>query len=374
MFHLLHRLADLDGPAFLRAFRIFQYPEFRALLAAVTAFFLAVVFGRRFIRFLVRRDVLERTDKGDSQELDNLHRHKSRTPTMGGVILLVAVLASTLLWARLDSRPVLLLLFISIGFGAIGFIDDFVKWRSLRKGLTARTKFLLQALLALVIGFVLWQQPLDVWINVPANEPGTTLFFPFLKSAGVPLGVGYIVLVVLVTTGTSNAVNLTDGLDGLAIGCSILVGVTFVTVAFLAGHTSTSALLRIPHVVGSLEVAVFTAALVGAGLGFLWFNCHPAQIFMGDTGSLALGGSLGLVAILCKQEVLLFVVGGVLVAEAMSVILQVASFKMTGKRIFRCAPLHHHFEFKGWTETKVTVRFWIVAAVLAVFSLVVLRL
>jgi phospho-N-acetylmuramoyl-pentapeptide-transferase len=200
------------------------------------------------------------------------------------------------------------------------------------------------------------------------------LYFPFVKGLYLPLGPLYVLLVVLVTTGASNAVNLTDGLDGLATGCSLLVGVAFVGVAFLAGHGEASSFLQVPHVEGAQEVAVFSAALVGAGLGFLWFNCHPAQIFMGDTGALALGGALGLTAVLCKQEILLCLVGGVLVAEAGSVILQVLSFKLRRKRIFLIAPLHHHYQFKGWPETKVTVRFWIAGALLALCSLVTLKL
>jgi phospho-N-acetylmuramoyl-pentapeptide-transferase len=357
-----------------------RHAEFRALLAAITAFLIAVGFGRWFIRFLKRREVLERTEKGDSAELRVLHGHKSKTPTMGGVILLFAVLVSTLMWTEPGNRLVLLVLGLMLAFGCVGFVDDMIKLRSSRKGLTAKTKFLWQVILAGIVGMMLYFDPLNVQYPfgsesaVASENPGTTLFFPFFENVYVPLGVLYVVLVVLVTTGASNAVNLTDGLDGLAIGCSILVGVTFVTVALLAGHAQSSLLLGIPHVVGSLEVAVFTAALVGAGLGFLWFNCHPAQIFMGDTGALALGGSLGLIAVLCKQEILLVFAGGVLVAEAMSVILQVTSFKLTGKRIFRCAPLHHHFEFKGWAETKVTVRFWIAAAVLSFGSLLALRL
>jgi len=356
-----------------------RHAEIRALLAAITAFLVAVVFGRWFIRYLRRRQILERTEKGDSNELRVLHEHKGKTPTMGGVILLFAVLVSTLLWTEPGNRLVLLVLGLTIAFGFLGFVDDLIKLSSSRKGMSARTKFIWQVAIAGVVGVALYFDPLSVEYSpigasaASAGNHGTMLFLPVFENAYVPLGVFYVGLVVLVTTGASNAVNLTDGLDGLAIGCSILVGVTFVAVGLLAGHAHSSSLLGIPHVVGSLEVAVFTAALVGAGLGFLWFNCHPAQIFMGDTGALAIGGSLGLTAILCKQEILLFFAGGVLVAEAMSVILQVTSYKLTGKRIFRCAPLHHHFEFGGWAETKVTVRFWIVAAVLSLGSLLVLR-
>ena len=366
MLYSLHELAD--WLAFLR------HAEFRALFAAATAFLIAIAFGRWFIGFLANRHVLERTEKGDSAELKALHEHKRKTPTMGGVIVLLAVLASTLLWARLDNRLVFVVLGLTLAFGALGFVDDYVKLRTSRKGISARTKFLWQALLSGAVGVLLYNDPLEVEMPLVGANGGTALFLPFVDHVWVPLGVAWIALVVIVTTGASNAVNLTDGLDGLAIGCSILVAVTFVAVALLAGHASSSAILGIPHVVGSLEVAVFAAAMAGAGLGFLWFNCHPAQIFMGDTGALALGGALGLVAIVCKQEILLFLAGGVLVAEALSVMLQVTSFKLTGKRIFLCAPLHHHFEFKGWAETKVTVRFWIATAVLSFGTLLALRL
>lgn len=358
----------------LPALSILERPEFRALFAAVFAFLFAVIFGRWFIRFLLRRQVLERTEKGDSEELKLLHGHKAKTPTMGGVILLVAVTVSSLIWAKTDNYVIYLLLGVMLALGVVGLVDDLVKLRSQRKGISAKVKLTWQLIIGLVAGIVLYNFPLAVEYPHFSGDAATTVFLPFFESVHFPLGIGYIALVVLITTGASNAVNLTDGLDGLAIGCSILVGVTFVTIGFLSGYDHTSFALSIPHVAGGTEVAVFTAAIVGAGLGFLWFNCHPAQIFMGDTGALALGGTLGLVAIVCKQEVLFLVAAGVLIAEGFSVVLQVLSFKLTGKRIFRCAPLHHHFEFKGWAETKVTVRFWLVAAALSLGSLLALRI
>ena len=368
MFYSLHHLSE-----FFAGFRLFQYPEFRAALAAISSFATAVLFGRWFISFLRRRKFYEKTEKGDSKRLDVLHSHKGSTPTMGGVILLVSILLSTALWADPGSRLVRLLCVSTLAFGALGFADDLIKLRSARKGVSARTKLAGQLLLGGLIGLYLYFHPVEVSYPYGGDEPATTLFFPFFKSWYVPLGLFYVLLVALVMTGTSNAVNLTDGLDGLAVGCSVLVGVTLLTLSFLAGHADTSAFLKIPHVVGSGEVGVFAASMVGAGMGFLWFNCHPAQIFMGDTGSLALGGALGLIAVLCKQEILLILVGGVLVAEVLSVFLQVLSFKLRRKRIFLIAPLHHHFQFLGWAETKVTVRFWIAAAIFALVSLVTLK-
>ncbi len=369
MFYYLHELGDQ-----IFGFSVFRYAEFRAPMAAVFAFFVAVLFGRWFIFFQRRHAAFERTEKGDSERLTTLHRHKGTTPTMGGVILLLAVVVSTLLWAQPGNRLVHLLLVFTLACGMLGFIDDLIKLKSRRKGLEARTKLFCQILLAGGAGWYLYAFPIDVEYAFGSGELGTTLFFPFFKHWYVPLGIFYVGLVVVVTTGTSNAVNLTDGLDGLAVGCSILVGVTLVLLSFLAGYEHASSFLEIPHVVGSVEVAVFGAAIVGGGLGFLWFNCHPAQIFMGDTGALALGGALGLMAVICKQEILLILVGGVLVVEVVSVVLQVLSFKLRGKRVFLIAPLHHHFQFKGWNETKVTVRFWIAAAIFALVSLLTLKI
>ena len=366
MLYYLHELIRFFSPL-----RIFQYPEFRAVMAALTAFLISIFFGRWFIRFQRERRNLERTEKGDSPRLAEIHHSKRDTPTMGGIILLAALLASTLLWARLDLAFTWLLAGFAFALGAVGFADDWIKLTHPRKkGLSASAKLGLQVLIGAAVGLFLYLSPL-----MPDDPQGSTaIFFPFLKQVSIPLGVLFVLLVVLVTVGSSNAVNLTDGLDGLAIGCAVMVGVTFSVIGFPVGYKEFSSYFLIAHVPYAQETSVFAAALVGAGLGFLWFNCHPAQIFMGDTGALPLGGCLGLLAVITKQELLLFVVGGVFVAEALSVILQVASFTLRGKRIFLIAPLHHHYQFKGWAETKVTVRFWIISAILSLFSLVTLKI
>ena len=371
MLYSLHSLAD-EFPGF----EVFAPAEFRALLAALCAFLLAIIAGPVTIRLLTRRQMLDRVRKGDSKELDRMSAHKEATPTLGGVILFGAVLISTCLWARLDERLVLLCLGFVVGLGLLGLFDDLTKMRRRRKGMPARTKLAWQLALSSAVAVYLYAVPLEVHSQeaVSAADPGLGLFLPYFSSGFLPLGLLFIPLVVVVTTGASNAVNLADGLDGLATGCSVLVAGAFTVVAFFAGCESASSFLHIPHVDGIREVAVFLAALVGGGLGFLWFNCHPAQIFMGDTGALPLGGSLGLVAVLCKQEVLLALVGGVLVAEAASVIVQVGAYKIWRRRVFLIAPLHHHFQFKGLSEPQITVRFWIAGALLAVFSLATLRM
>jgi phospho-N-acetylmuramoyl-pentapeptide-transferase len=345
-------------------------PALRALMAALSAFVLVLVGARWLIRVLTERRVLERSRKGDSERLDEMHSDKERTPTMGGLVLVGSALVATVAWGRLDSRLLLLLVGYACALGLLGFLDDLTKLRSGRKGLRARTKLLVQLAVSLLVGGCLYLSPLEVEFPAAGGNAGTCVFFPFFKDHYIQLGVGFVLLVTCVTTGAFNAVNLTDGLDGLATGCSLLVGATLVAVAFLCGNPLSSSVLHIPYVVHGHEVAVFLAALLGGGLGFLWFNCHPAQIFMGDTGALPLGGSLGLAAVMLKQEMLLVLVGGVLVVEVLSVVLQVFSFKVWRKRVFLCAPLHHHFQFKGWPETKVTVRFWIAGAMLALFSLV----
>lgn len=369
MLYYLYELREVFSPL-----NLFQYGVFRSAMAAITAFLISVFFGRWFISYLHRRKALERTEKGDSARLIQIHLEKRHTPTMGGIILLLALTGSTLLWARLDHRFTWLLVSFALSLGAVGFLDDYIKLTHPRKkGLAARWKFLAQVLLGIAAGWLLYATPLMPEARNPADS--TAIFLPFFKQIQVPLGAfTFILLVTLVTAGSSNAVNLTDGLDGLAIGCVVMVAVTFAVIGFPVGYRPWSDHLLLPHVPGAMETAVFASALVGAGLGFLWFNCHPAQIFMGDTGALPLGGSLGLLSVITKQEILLFLVGGVFVAEAGSVILQVVSYKLRGKRIFLIAPLHHHYQFKGWAETKVTVRFWIVSAILSLFSLVTLKI
>jgi len=293
---------------------------------------------------------------------------KSGTPTMGGLIILLSLLVSTLLWARLDNRFILVLLISTFYFGFLGFCDDYLKLvKKNPKGLNARKKFIFQCLLAAGIAAYLWYFPPDMIYQSSIN-------IPYLKNIFIDLSVGYILFAMLVVVGSSNAVNLTDGLDGLAIGNLVIAAVTLAFFAYFAGHYKISEYLKIIHVAGAGEISVFLSALVGSGLGFLWFNAYPAEVFMGDTGSLFLGGALGIVAIMIKQEIILAIIGGIFVAEALSVIIQIYFFKRTGKRVFKMAPIHHHFELSGWPETKVTIRFWIIGIILALISFASLKI
>ena len=347
-----------------------EEPLWRACCALVTAFTVALVTGPPLIRWLRKRQIVDQIEKGDSAQLDRMSISKQSTPTLGGLIFLSALIVSTALWARLDEPLLLVLVGYVVGLSLLGFVDDWTKLKSGRKGVKARHKLTAQLLLSLAAGYFLYAFPPQVTIVGSSDDGGGSLalFLPFFKDQSIPLGVLFIPMVVLVTTGASNAVNLTDGLDGLAIGCSTLVAATLAVVAFFVAGEPTAEYLRLPHVAGAAEVGVFAAALVGGGLGFLWFNCHPAEIFMGDTGALPLGGALGLMAVLCKQELLLVLLGGVLVAEALSVMIQVGVYKVWRRRVFRIAPLHHHFQFKGLAESRITVRFWMVGAVLALCS------
>jgi phospho-N-acetylmuramoyl-pentapeptide-transferase len=294
------------------------------------------------------------------------HLSKAGTPTMGGSLILVAVAISTLLWMDLSNRQVWVALIVTMLFGAVGFIDDFKKLKGgCSQGLSAKTKYFWQSVFGLGAALYIYssaQQPIE-----------TTLVIPFVKDVLIPLGVGFVVLAYLVIVGSSNAVNLTDGLDGLAILPTVLVAGALGVIAYATGHINFANYLGIPYVAGVGELVVFCGALVGAGLGFLWFNTYPAQVFMGDVGALALGAALGVVAVLVRQELVLLIMGGVFVMETISVILQVASFKLTGRRIFRMAPLHHHFELKGWPEPRVIVRFWIITVVLVLIGLASLK-
>ncbi len=341
----------------------------RGLLSGLTALVVALAFGRWFISFQRRRHVLERTEKGDSIRLDRLHRSKSNTPTMGGVIFLLAALVSTAVWARLDNRFVWLIALTAVVLGTLGFVDDRSKLGSQpgSKGISARVKLAVQFAVGLALGVYLYLAP------TIGGDPAHTLHVPFVGPV-LPLGVFFILVCAFCVAGTSNAVNLTDGLDGLAMGCAVLVCFPLAIASYMAGSAEVVPTSTLPFVPGSGELFVALLAWIGAGLGFLWFNCHPARVFMGDTGALPLGGVLGLVAVIIRQEVLFLVISGVFVAEAMSVILQVGSFKLRRKRIFLIAPLHHHFQFKGWAETKVTVRFWIAAAILSAASMLTLNM
>jgi len=294
------------------------------------------------------------------------HFQKAGTPTMGGALILFSVIVSTLLWTNLSNPYVWIVLLVTFGNGLIGFVDDYLmQVKKRNKGLTVLGKLILQMILAIIIGVLVYSRP----------DFDTQVTLPFFKKIAPDLGWGYVFFAALVIVGTANAVNLTDGLDGLAIGPAIIVAATYMVFAYVAGHIKIAQYLQINYVAGSAEITVFCGALAGAGFGFLWFNTYPAQVFMGDVGSLSLGGALGTVAVITKQEILLILVGGLFVVEALSVIFQVGFFKMTsGRRIFRMAPLHHHFELKGWPEPKVIVRFWIIAIILALISMSTLKL
>jgi len=346
-------------------FNIFRYITFRAIMATLTAFLISIIFGPSVIRLIARLSIGENIRKEESKELYEHHKYKQGTPTMGGVLILLAVCISTFLWAELDNRYILLALFGTLWLGITGFMDDYLKHvRKCSQGLTATAKFTSQIMLGLILGAILYLGP----------NSNTVLDIPFLKDVSVHLGVFYILFVILVITGSSNAVNLTDGLDGLAIGSVVFAAIPFAVLCYVSGHIKFSDYLLVAYIKGAGELTIFCSSIIGAGLGFLWFNCYPASVFMGDVGSLALGGALGITALLIKKELLLVIVGGIFVVEAFSVILQVAWFKLTKKRIFRCSPLHHHFQFLGWPENKIIVRFWIVGVILALLTLVTLKI
>jgi phospho-N-acetylmuramoyl-pentapeptide-transferase len=357
LLYLTQQLTALDS-----AFRVFGYLTLRAILAALTALAISFLIGPWMIRKLSYNQIGQQVrDDGPKT-----HLPKAGTPTMGGALILVAIAASTLLWADLTNRFVWVTLLATLAFGLIGFWDDYLKLVvGNSRGLIARYKYFWQSVAALLCAVALF-----VSAKAPAE---TALYVPFFKTVMVPLGYGYILLTYFVVVGTSNAVNLTDGLDGLAIMPAVLVGGALGVFAYATGNAVFSGYLGIPFIEGTGEILVFCATLVGAGLGFLWFNTYPAQVFMGDIGALAIGAALGIVAVIVRQEIVLFVMGGVFVMETLSVILQVTSYKLTGKRIFRMAPIHHHFELKGWAEPKVIVRFWIITVILVLIGLATLK-
>ena len=368
--HLLHELGTDIGSEVLKGFNVFQYITFRSLAAGITAFILSLVFGNWVIRRLISLKVGQPIrSQEEVNRLHELHGAKAGTPTMGGVLLLGTVIASTLLWARPTNPLVWLAIFTVVYLGALGFADDYLKvTKKSSDGISSRLKFSLQCVLAAMITAFFAIEP-------SFSEQASQLYVPFLKEPIVQLlGVFTFILYLLVIVGASNAVNLTDGLDGLAAGCSATVAFAFAVLAYAAGNIKIASYLQIPYVQFSGELSVVCFALFGASLGFLWWNCHPARMFMGDTGSLAIGGLLGVLAISCKQELLLAVMGGVFVLEAGSVILQVASFKLTGRRIFKMSPLHHHFELSGWKESTVIVRFWILSIIFGLLGLATLKL
>lgn len=359
LLELFHWLADYYG-----GFRVFGYLTLRAILAALTALSIALLVGPWMIRQLSERQIgqVVRRDGPDT------HIGKIGTPTMGGALILVAIAAGTLLWADLANRFVWIVLSVTLAFGLIGFYDDYLKLvvRDPR-GLAARWKYLWQSVAGVAAALALW---------LTAQGPAeTALYLPFFKNVALPMGAAaFVVFTYFVIVGSSNAVNLTDGLDGLAIMPCVMVAGALGVFAYATGHVNFAAYLQIPYVPGAGEVLIFLATIVGAGLGFLWFNTYPAQVFMGDIGALALGAALGVVAVIVRQEIVLAIMGGIFVLETVSVMLQVASFRLRGKRIFRMAPIHHHYELKGWAEPKVIVRFWIISFMLVLIGLATLKL
>lgn len=348
---------------FESGFNVFSYLTLRAILSTLTALLIAILIGPKMIRWLQHMQIGQtvRTDGPES------HLSKSGTPTMGGLLILAAIVISVLLWADLTNVYVLVTLFVVVSFGIVGFVDDYRKVvRKDSKGLIARWKYFWQSVIALSVAFYLYASA--------QTMEETALLVPFFKEVLPQLGVLYIAIVYFALVGTSNAVNLTDGLDGLAIVPTILVAGAFAIFAYVTGNANFSGYLNIPHIPLTSELVIVCTAIVGAGLGFLWFNTYPAMVFMGDVGSLALGGTLGVLAVLVRQEIVLIIMGGVFVMETLSVIMQVGSYKLRGQRIFRMAPIHHHYELKGWPEPRVIVRFWIISLILVLIGLATLKL
>ena len=343
-------------------FRVFQYLTLRTILGVLTALLFAFLIGPRMIRHLNKYQIGQSIRDGTPQS----HLSKSGTPTMGGLLILASIMISTLCWADLSNRFIIIVLAVTLAFGVVGWVDDYrkvVKQNS--QGLSMRAKYFWQSVIGLTAAVVLYQSA-----TTPAE---VQLLIPFVKDMAIDLGAFYILLTYFVIVGSSNAVNLTDGLDGLAILPTVLVAGALAVFAYAAGHAVFSGYLGIPFVKGVGEVAIFCGAMVGAGLGFLWFNTYPAQVFMGDIGALALGAALGIVAVVVRQELVLFVMGGVFVMETLSVILQIVSYRLTGRRIFRMAPLHHHYELQGCPEPRVIVRFWIITVILVLIGLTSLK-
>jgi phospho-N-acetylmuramoyl-pentapeptide-transferase len=347
-------------------FNIFKYITFRAAMAAVTTFVLCLILGPLFIKYSKERAIRERAKRDDCPALDKFQNAKEGVPTMGGVFIIGSIVLSVLLWADLSNQYIILTLLTCLFFAILGGVDDYVKLKQKGKhrGVRARTKFLWEILWGCGIGaYLYWTPGISTQIDVP-----------FLKTLVVDLGLLYVPFVALVIVGATNAVNLTDGMDGLAIGCVMIVSATLSVLCYVSGHLKFSEYLLIPYLPGTGELTIFCFAILGASLGFLWFNCHPASVFMGDVGSLALGGTLGAIVIFIKKELLLVILGGVFVIEALSVILQVASYKTRRKRIFKMSPFHHHLQLSGWPESKITIRFWILGIILALLTLTTLKI
>lgn len=344
-------------------FNVFSYLTLRAILSTLTALLIAIFIGPKMIRYLQKMQIGQ-TVRDDGPQS---HLSKSGTPTMGGLLILAAIVISVLLWANLSNRYVLVTLCVVVTYGIIGFVDDYRKViRKDSKGLIARWKYFWQSLVAIGVAFYLYSSA--------TLSAETSLLVPFFKEVFPQLGAFFVIITYFAIVGTSNAVNLTDGLDGLAIVPTILVAGAFAIFAYVTGNANFAEYLNIPHIPLTSELVIVCTAIVGAGLGFLWFNTYPAQVFMGDVGSLALGGTLGVLAVLVRQEIVLIIMGGVFVVETLSVILQVGSYKLRGQRIFRMAPIHHHYELKGWPEPRVIVRFWIISIILVLVGLATLKL
>lgn len=360
LYYLLYPLRDV-----IVGFNVFRYITFRTAFAALTALLISFILGP----WLIERMRRIKLGQYIREEGPKSHQQKAGTPTMGGILINVAILIPTILWADILNPYIWIILFVTFAYAAIGFIDDYRKLAKKRNlGLTAKEKFTAQFGVALLAGMAI------AYLPSIHNNYSTVLTFPFVARFVLNLGFLYIPFIMIIIVGASNAVNLTDGLDGLAIGSTLIAAATYAVLTYAAGHFRIADYLKIAWVPQTGELAVFCGAMVGASLGFLWFNAHPAEIFMGDVGSLALGGAIGTLAVMIKQEILLVFVGGLFVIEALSVIIQVASFKLTGRRVFKMSPIHHHFELSGWRETKVVVRFWIIAIIFAMISLATLKL
>ena len=358
LLYLTNYLAQFES-----GFAVFNYLTLRAILGALTALILSFLIGPR----LIARLSMNQAGQPVRAEGPVTHLPKAGTPTMGGALILTAIVVSTVLWGDLENRFIWIVLFVTLAFGVIGYVDDYKKLiLQDPAGMSARAKLFWQSTVALLAAVALYVTAVD--------EVSTSLLIPYFKDLAIPLGMLQIAVTFLFIVGFSNAVNLTDGLDGLAIMPAVLVGGALGVFAYVTGNVNFSGYLGIPYVAGTGEIMVFCAALAGAGLGFLWFNTYPAQVFMGDIGALSLGAALGVVAVVVRQEIVLAIMGGVFVVETLSVIIQVASYKLTGKRVFRMAPLHHHFELKGWAEPKVIVRFWIITVILVLIGLASLKI
>jgi len=354
LYHLLYPLTDTYF-----IFNIFRYITFRAMGATLTAFLIAFLFGPVLIRWLQKKKLQEHI----REDVPKKHNSKEGTPTMGGLLILLSITISTLLWANLSNTYIWIVLAVILLFGSIGFVDDYKKLTG-KKGLSGRTRLLIEFFIALVIAYVIY--------NYSAITP--VIRIPFFKAFSINIGWLYIPFIMLVVVGSANAVNLTDGLDGLAIFPVMTCAFTYGLLAYIVGHAIIANYLQLQFIPGTGELAIICGAMVASGLGFLWYNTYPAQVFMGDTGSISLGGAIGTLAVITKNELLLVIVGGIFVMETLSVISQVISFKLTGKRIFKMAPIHHHFELKGWAEPKIIVRFWIISIILAIIALSTLKL